>query len=184
MTERRSSAADAGTDAPLVDRFAVSRDATETEFLAAAKLYARAVADRHDLEASVTDLEWSVSKRAKRRAGVVKYTDGEPEAVVLTWDHFREHGWAAAAGTIRHELAHVHLLNVDGDGGHGAAFERLADRLDAPRHCERFADPKFWVICEGCEARIARYRRSKLVEQPEDYCCSECGGDFRVERNE
>lgn len=166
-----------------VDRYAVSPDASETEFLAAAKLYARAVADRHDLAASIPDLEWSVSKRAKRRAGVVKYRDGDPEEVVLTWDHFVEHGWEAAAGTIRHELVHVHLLNEASDASHGEAFERLAERIDAPVHCQRFTDPDWWVICEDCEARIARYRRSKLVQQPEDYRCSDCGGDFRVVDN-
>lgn len=185
MSERR-----ARTDEPRdesddpISRYAVSADATPEEFLAAAKLYAREVAERHDLSVSVADLEWGVSKRAKRRAGVVKYTDHEPEEVVLTWDHFEEHGWAAATGTIRHELAHVHLLNEADDGGHGEAFERLAERLDAPVHCERFADPKWWVTCTDCEARIARYRRSKLVEQPEQYCCADCGGAFRVERNE
>lgn len=183
MAERSASPDDSAGD-DLVARYAVSDDATEAEFLAAAKLYAREVAARHGLAVSVPDLEWSVSKRAKRRAGVVKYTDGEPEAVVLTWDHFVAHGWRAAAGTIRHELAHVHLLNQAGDASHGEAFERLADRLDAPRHCERFVDPDWWVICEDCEARIARYRHSKLVRQPEDYCCSACGGSFRVEEHE
>jgi len=169
------------TDDDILDRFAVDDAASDEQFLAAAKLYAREVVERHDLSVDVSRLELSVSKRANRRAGAVKHRDGEPEEVVLTWDHFSEHGWEAAASTIRHELIHVHLLEEDDDPTHGAAFEELAAELDAPINCERFTDPEWWVICEDCEARIARYRRSKLVEQPEQYVCRDCGGAFRVE---
>jgi len=168
-------------DDPALRRYAVDDGATDEQFLAAAKLYAREVVDRHDLAVDVSDLEWSVSKRAKRRAGAVKHRDGDPESVVLTWDHFAAQGWEAAAATVRHELIHVHLLAEEGDATHGAAFEALAAELDAPLHCERFTDPKWWVVCEDCDARIARYRRSKLVEQPEQYRCRDCGGRFRVE---
>ncbi len=175
--------ATAGAAGP-VSRYAVSPDCTHEEFLAAAKLYAREVVDRHDLSASVSDLDWEVSTRAKRRAGAVKWRDGEPRAVVLTWEHFVEQGWAAAAATIRHELVHVHLLEEEDDASHGPAFRRLAGLLDAPRHCERFAEPKWWVTCRDCGARLARYRRSKLVANPDEYECGDCGGDFRIERND
>lgn len=164
-----------------IDRYAVDADATDEQFLAAAKLYAREVVDRHDLSVAVSDLEWSISRRAKRRAGAVKHRDGEPREVVLTWGHFAEHGWEAATETIRHELIHVHLLAEADDPTHGAAFEALATELDAPTHCERFTDPEWWVICEDCGARLARYRRSKLVEEPGRYSCGDCGGAFRVE---
>lgn len=183
MSERRTAAdgdeGSARTD--LVERYAVSDDATEAEFLAAAKLYAREVVDCHDLSVDVRGLDWAVSKRAKRRAGVVTHTAGEPEALRLTWEHFEANGWAAAAGTVRHELVHVHLLNEADDPSHGEAFQRLAATLDAPVHCERFADPNWWVICTDCDARIARYRRSKLVTEPGAYRCADCGGPFRVE---
>ena len=176
---------ESGTDgrADLVHRYAVSPDCTHEEFLAAAKLYAREVVDRHDLSVNVSDLEWDVSLRAKRRAGAVKWRDGDPESVVLTWEHFAGQGWEAAAATIRHELAHVHLLEEADDPSHGEAFQRLADELDAPVHCDRFAEPKWWVTCRDCGARLARYRRSKLVSQPGEYRCGDCGGEFRVERN-
>lgn len=168
-------------DDDLLDRYRIDDAASDEEFLAAAKLYARAVADQHDLSVDVSALEWSVSKRAKRRAGAVKHRDGNPESVVITRAHFTEHGWEAAAATVRHELIHVHLLAMDGDATHGAAFEALAEELDAPINCERFTDPEWWVICENCGAKIARYRRSKLVEQPGQYRCRDCGGEFRVE---
>ena len=169
------------TDA--VRRYAVSAECTREEFLAAAKVYARTVVADHDLSVSVSDLSWEVSTRAKRRAGAVKYRDGVPETVVLTWGHFENAGWPAAAATIRHELAHVHLLNESGDASHGSAFRRLADRLDTHVHCDRFTPPEWWVRCTDCDATLPRYRRSKLVEHPDQYRCGDCGGSFRVERN-
>jgi predicted SprT family Zn-dependent metalloprotease len=173
-----------GHSPALVERYAVSDDCTHREFLAAAKLYARAVADRHGLTVPVADLDWGVSTRAKRRAGAVEYRDGDPVGVSLAWAQFESEGWAATAATVRHELVHVHLLAERSDAGHGPAFRDLADRLDAPVSCERFADPEWWVTCTDCGARLARYRRSKLVRRPEDYRCGDCGGRLRVEAND
>lgn len=184
-TQQRSSAAQSESSvADLADEYAITPDCTHEEFLAVAKVYAREVVDRHDLTATVSDLDWRVSTRAKRRAGAVEYRDGEPKAVVLAWGQFAERGWAAVAETVRHELIHVHLLNEESEPGHGSAFRRLADRLNATVHCDRFSEPKWWVVCVDCDARLARYRRSKLVTEPERYRCRNCGGDFRVERNE
>jgi len=80
-------AAVAGTaDSTRVDPsyYAVDADATETEFLAVCKVYARDVVRAHNLTVDVGGLDWQVSRRAKRRAGQVRYRDDEPEAVVLT----------------------------------------------------------------------------------------------------
>lgn len=162
-------------------RFRIDPDCSREEFLAVAKVYAREVVDDHDLSVSVSDLEWSVSERAKRRAGAVKHRDGDPKSVVLTWAQFAERGWSATAATIRHELVHVHLLNEADDPSHGDRFRDLASELDTDVHCERFTDPEWWVVCEDCGTRLARYRRSKLVTNPEAYACGDCGGDLRVE---
>nr|WP_305794436.1 SprT-like domain-containing protein [Halomarina rubra] len=128
-------------------------------------------------------MDWEVSKRAKRRAGAVRHRDGEPLAVSLTWEQFQERGWGAAAETIRHELLHVHLLNEHGDAGHGERFRTLAEQLQTGVRCERFADPNWWVVCEDCGSRLARYRRSKLVTDTASYRCGGCGGSFRVVDN-
>ena len=179
-----------GTDATAdesmrvdVNWYAVADACSHEEFLAVARVYARDVVAEYDLSASVSALDWEVSTRAKRRAGAVKYRDGDPKAVVLTWDHFANRGWAAAAATIRHELIHVHLLNEHGDASHGERFDRLAERLHTHIHCDRFVPPEWWVVCTDCGARLARYRRSKLVANPDEYRCGDCGGPFRVERN-
>jgi len=162
-------------------RYAVTPACSHAEFLAAAKLYARAVADRHDLSVDVNALDWDVSTRAKRRAGAVHHREGTPERITLAWRQFENDGWDATAATVRHELAHVHLLREAGDASHGPAFRRLAAELDTHVHCERFAAPAFWVVCTDCGARLARYRRSTLVDAPEEYRCGDCGGRFRVE---
>lgn len=161
--------------------YSIDRPCTHEELLAVTKVYARAVVREFDLSVSVSDLSWEVSTRAKRRAGATTYRDGEPEAITLAWRQFEKRGWEATATTVRHELVHAHLLNEDGDPGHGPAFRRLADLLEATVHCERFADPEWWVRCTDCDAELARFRRSKLVTDPDEYRCSNCGGEFRVE---
>ena len=167
-----------------MSRYEISSDCSPEEFLAVARVYAREVVDDHELSVDVSGLEWEVSKRAKRRAGAVKYSDGTPDSVVLTWEYFEEMGWEETAATIRHELAHVHLLNEAGDPGHGPAFERLAEQLETHVHCERFATPKYWVRCTDCSNRLGRYRKSKLVKQPGRYRCGDCGGSLVVEATE
>lgn len=174
----------ANSHCATVAEYEVTPECSHQEFLAAAKLYARKVVDEYGLSVTVGDLEWEVSTRAKRRAGAVRHRSGDPLSVSLTWGHFERAGWKQVAATVRHELVHVHLLNEDSDASHGEAFRRLAEKLDAPLRCERFTEPKWWVVCEGCGGRLARYRRSKLVETPESYECGDCGGTLRVERND
>ncbi|WP_089649732.1 SprT-like domain-containing protein [Halobacterium hubeiense] len=156
--------------------YAVDADVSTAEFLAVAKVYARDVVDSYDLTVDVSALDWEVSKRAKRRAGAVKYRDDSPETVSLTWEYFQEHGWGATAEVVRHELIHVHLLNEAGDGSHGDAFREWAGELQTSVTCERFADPNWWVVCEDCGSELPRYRESKLVKNPESYRCAGCGG--------
>jgi SprT-like protein len=184
MSERPSSPTDRSDDGPVpvdTDYYAIDTDASEAEFLAACKLYAREVVDTFGLSADVGALDWDISRRAKRRAGQVRYRDGDPETVVLTWGYFERRGWAAMASTVRHELIHVHLLNEHGDGSHGERFERWAERLDTGVSCELFTTPEWWVVCEDCDAALARYRESKLVRRVEEYRCGSCGGNLRLE---
>jgi len=163
--------------------YAIDGDVSTEEFLAVARVYAREVARNYDLSVAVDDLEWEVSKRAKRRAGAVKYRNGDPETVSLTWELFQERGWGAAAETIRHELVHVHLLNEHDDPSHGDRFEAWAAELQTPVTCELFADPNYWVECQSCGSRMARYRKSKLVKNPGRYRCGGCGGELRSREN-
>jgi hypothetical protein len=67
-----------------LDYYRITPDATDAAFLAASKLYARAVVDDRDLSVSVSELEWEISKRAKRRAGAVKHRAVVPKTLSLT----------------------------------------------------------------------------------------------------
>jgi len=172
-------------DDPALDTgfYAVDADTTTPEeFLAVARVYAREVVENHDLSVAVDDLDWEVSERARRRAGAVRYRDGDPEVLSITWTLFENRGWGAAAETIRHELIHAHLLNEHGDPSHGDRFEAWADRLRTAVTCELFAEPNYWVVCRDCGSELARYRASKLVKNPGDYRCGGCGG--RLEARE
>lgn len=173
-----------GEDLPAPASYAVSPPCTHEEFLAAAKVYAREVVRAAGLTVTVSDLSWRVSTRAKRRAGAVHHRNGRPQSVSLAWRQFENSAWSETASTIRHELIHVHLLNENGDTGHGPQFRRLAEGLDTSIHCQRFATPEWWVRCEDCDSQLARYRRSKLVSNPSAYECGNCGGDLRVDPTE
>ena len=173
-----------GGELPDPEPYEISQPCTHEELLAVAKVYARAVVRETGLTVSVSELDWEMSTRAQRRAGATTYRDGEPQSIKLAWKQFERRGWEATASTIRHELIHVHLLNEDVGSGHGEPFRRLAAELETDVHCERFTDPKWWVHCTECDATLARYRRSKLISNPDSYKCANCGGDFRVEAND
>jgi len=163
--------------------YRISPDCSQSEFLSAAKVYARRVAEEYDLHVRVSDLSWEVSTRAKRRAGAVKRVGGKPAAISLTWEYFQQKGWKEVAATIRHELIHVHLINQYDDHSHGERFRRLADRLNTHVNCDRFCDPKWWVICEDCGSRVPRYRKSKLVKNPDKFQCGNCSGTFVIKKS-
>ncbi len=160
----------------------VSKDAPRTrpELLDRAAAYAETV----DVDVPVEDLEWTISERAKRRAGGCRY---DPETgditVVLTWDAYQAFGWAEFTGTIRHELVHAWEFHRFGESGHGERFRRQADRLDAPRHCRTFTDGRLELVCTAadCTWRPDRHRASKPVKFPDDgYRCGECGSAYEV----
>lgn len=165
---------------PYVEMYSISTNCDQEEFKAACKIYAKTVVNEYGLAADVSDLSWEISARAKTRAGAVKHRNGNPESISITWEFFQKKGWRAVAKTVRHELIHVHLLNTQNEDGHGEMFKQYAEKLDTRVHCERFSDPKWWVTCTNCGGEIPRYRRSKLVKNPEKYKCSECGGGFVV----
>ncbi|WP_076433253.1 SprT-like domain-containing protein [Haladaptatus litoreus] len=102
----------------------------------------------------------------------------------MTWKAHEQHGWEQFSATVRHELIHAWQYHELGEAEHGRTFDRWTDALDTTQHCERFTSPKWWLICEDCGGRIARYRRSKTLRNPEEYSCGECGGAIRVEESE
>jgi SprT-like protein len=155
---------------------------TERDLLDRAQAHAADVAAAHLPDLPVEAIEWEVSHRRKRSAGATKYDPANGEITIsLAWDAFEQHGWEQFSSTVRHELIHAWQYHEFGEADHGRTFEQWTDALDTTQHCERFKSPNWWVICENCTERVARYQRSKVVKQPENYSCGDCGGDLRVE---
>lgn len=164
----------------IEERYALASDCTDAELRSVAKIYARKVVDAHELAVPVSSLEWEISRRAKRRAGALFHADGQARKIQLARRQFENRGWLAVASTIRHELIHAHLVNTEGEAGHGARFEQLARKLETSVHCERFSEPNYWVHCDDCGRTLPRYRKSKLVKRPAQFRCGDCGGRFSV----
>ncbi|MFH5844229.1 SprT-like domain-containing protein [Haladaptatus sp. CMAA 1909] len=130
----------------------------------------------------VETIEWEVSHRAQRQAGVTKYDPAtEAITIVLTWRAYEQHGWEQFSATVRHELIHAWQYHEFGEADHGQTFERWTDALDTTQHCKRFKAPNWWVTCEECGGQLPRFQRSKVVKHPEQYSCGDCGGSLRVE---
>ena len=159
----------------------VDEPGSPAKLLERAAEYATSVSLAVDFE----EITWEVSHRAKRRAGACRYDANSGEVTIrLTWAAYEAFGWEEFTGVIRHELVHAYEFQTRGESGHGPRFRALAKSVDAPRRCQRFSPPAYWVTCRDCGERLARYRRSKLVKQPDRYRCGSCGGTLSVERND
>jgi len=157
---------------------------TKAELRERAAEHAEKVASEHFPQLPVETIKWETSTRMKRTAGKAVYNKQTGEIVIrLSWDAYREYGWEKYARVVRHELIHAHQYHESGTADHGPTFTRWIKPLDTDRYCERYADPKYWIICEDCERRNPRYKCSKVVKNPHNYRC-QCGGGIRVERNE
>jgi SprT-like protein len=158
---------------------------TPTALLDRAQQHAVDVAAEHFPDLPVEAIDWEVSHRAQRQSGVTRYNPAtEAITIALTWTAYEQHGWEQFSETVHHELVHAWQYHEFGDADHGATFTQWTDRLNTSQHCERFTTPKWWLVCEDCGGRSARYRRSKTVRNPEQYSCSECGGPLRVEEGD
>ncbi len=152
----------------------------DDELIARARIHSREV----DVDVDRSRLEWEVSARAKRRAGACRWdADREVATIVLSRRAYEAYDWEEFAAVVRHELVHAWEFQHFGESGHGERFRREARRLDAPRHCRSFAEPRYVLRCldEDCAWRARRHRASKPVTTPERYRCGTCGGEYEVE---
>lgn len=93
--------------------------------------------------------------------------------------------------TIMHELLHT----CDGCFNHGGKWQLLASlvgraygyKIERAASCadmevmENYKkSAKYEICCEKCGYTIYRYRKSNLVQNPDDYTCGVCGGKFNV----
>ncbi|WP_135820879.1 SprT-like domain-containing protein [Halostella litorea] len=157
-----------------------SAPTTRAEFLERARSYAESVA----IDVDTDSVEWELSERAKRRAGVCLF-DRQSESVTirLTWAAYEEYGWKEFTEVIRHELVHAWEFQHFGESTHGERFQAKAAELDVPRHCRSFSDARLVLRCTdpACSWRADRHRASESVTDPEQRRCGACRGRYVVE---
>jgi predicted SprT family Zn-dependent metalloprotease len=136
-----------------------------------------------DLDVDIKSIEWEISTNAQRtrRAGDCRYNrQTEQLTITLSWTAYTAWEWEEFAKTIRHELVHAHQFAERGQSDHGTRFTLLAQSVDAPIHCQRFATGRLSIRCgEGCEDY--RSKASKLVQHPETVRCRAHDASMTVE---
>ncbi len=154
----------------------------DDELIARARIHARETIEDADIAVDLSAVEWRVSTRARRRAGVCRYhPDRESVTIVLARRAYEAYDWPAFAAVVRHELVHAWEFQQFGESGHGQRFREQAAALEAPRHCRSFAEPRYVLRCRDCAWEADRHRASKPVTTPGAYRCGNCGGDYEVE---
>jgi len=153
---------------------------SEADFLNQVQEYAENV----PIDVDLGSVRWTVSHRAKRRAGSCRYDrDSGNVTIRLAWDAYQRHGWGEITDVIRHELVHAWEFQQFGESGHGERFRNKADEIDAPRHCSPFSEPRLRLVCtdEDCNWSADRFRASVTVTEPNTRRCGVCGARYRVE---
>lgn len=137
---------------------------------------------------------WSVNTRAKRRWGQCQYKRGRCHINInerLLEDDVSEE---SLKRVIIHEL--LHAVKECFKETHGSNWKRYANRvynrlgykisttdtyeslgLTPPNEVE--TEPKYVFVCDGCGAKIKRFKESVFTRHPENYHCAKCGGNFK-----
>lgn len=85
--------------------------------------------------------------------------------------------------TLIHELLHT----VEGCFNHGYKWQNYAYKINRLYNLNIARtssgeglqiDYKYEIQCQECKNIIGRHKKSKVIEQPENYRCK-CGGDFK-----
>lgn len=93
----------------------------------------------------------------ERSAGKAIYDPTNEEITIrLSWDAYQEYGWEQFSRTAHHDLIHAWQYTEYGEADHGPTFCRWIKPLETGRHCEQYAEPTYWVVCEQCERRDPR----------------------------
>lgn len=79
--------------------------------------------------------------------------------VRLSGGAYESYGREQFSRVVHHEVIHARQYHEYGEADHGPTFRRWVEPLQTDRHCERYAEPKYWVVCEACESRDPRYRK-------------------------
>lgn len=136
---------------------------------------------------------WSVNTRAKKRWGRCQQYGGYFEISISSRLLADEVDDQAAKNTIMHELLHT----VRGCHGHTGLWKQLANKVNCrlPQYTikrttsseeksieevPRARTNRYAIRCVGCRHEYVREKMTKVIQHPESYRCSHCGG--RLER--
>lgn len=149
-------------------------------FQSACREYAEWAVENYDTFSDV-DLDKvavQVSQKLKRAAGKAGKNRQRPPEYFMRFAYgaYEKWGWdKEIEETVRHELIHIRQYQVNGSGGHGLDFRRMADEVDAPRHCKQFTDYNWGIYCSECDEQVTgKYRKCKMTKNPGRYqskCC-------------
>jgi len=160
---------------------------SEIELKAAITQYSNWCVENHAdlLGVDLSEVAIEVSDKMKRAAGKVVHNKTTGEVTTrYAYGAYQERGWEDFASTVRHELIHVWQIVRFGNADHGRTFKRKAENLGTSVHCEKFSEYEYNLHCTNCDDLIGgRYKKSKIVKQPEKYNSKCCGANLRVEEN-
>lgn len=115
--------------------------------------------------------------RAKRRFGACNYTT----RTISLSRHLTELNSAAQVReTLLHEIAHA----LSPGAHHGKAWQEACIDLGIdPKRCYTPAEveqpaPRYWLVCESCNLRLPRNRRSRKTFACKRCCIEKNGGKF------
>lgn len=150
-------------------------DMRDGALLHAVQEYAETVEIDVDLEPVTFEVSHQM-KRAAGKCGYKKRRGNREYYIRIARGAYDEWGWSEETrAVIRHELVHLWEFQTHGKAGHGRVFSKKARELDAPRHCQKFSEHNYELVCSGCgEVRATRYQKSKVIKHPERYvnkCC-------------
>lgn len=137
-------------------------------------------------------LQFTVNTRAKHRWGQCKKVPG---GYIINISR-RLLGEDVPLDSLKNTVIHELLHTCKNGYGHKGAWKRLADRVNTAygyniKRCsseedkgveaetEPAKEPKYRLVCEGCNTVFERYRASRLTKNPEKFRCGICGGIIR-----
>lgn len=131
------------------------------------------------------DVPIKINYRAKRMYGCCRKID--EKFVIEISDFLFEHLHQEIKNTIAHELIHT----CYGCFNHGKRFKYYCDKLNTigynvtttykGNEINQIKDnAKYVVVCEKCNIKIYRMKKSKLITNPELYRCSKCRGKLEI----
>lgn len=134
------------------------------------------------------NISFVINTRAKARLGLCKKIGNsyviEISKILLDEHIDVKHG---LKNTIIHELLHTcrgcmkHTgkwaeLAAKVNAAYGYNIKRASNSSDGIIPPWLQAQPKYIILCTGCQTEITRIRRSPLVDNPQNYRCAKCGG--------